>query len=62
MGAFLSSKKAWGLILGAVALMFGAYFQAHDAYYIACGVIFGAHQAAQGMQDTAIARKEVARV
>lgn len=57
MKSFLSSKKAWGLILGAITLQVGAYFHADPAFYIACGVIFGAHQAAQGMQDHALAVK-----
>lgn len=57
MRSFLSSKKAWGLILGAICLLAGGYFHVTDAYYVAVGVIFGAHQAAQGMQDHAIAQK-----
>ena len=57
MKSFLSSKKAWGLILGAITLQVGAYLHAPSEFYIAAGIIFGAHQAAQGMQDHALAVK-----
>ena len=57
MKSFLSSKKAWGLILGAITLQVGAYFHADPAFYVATGLIFAAHQGAQGMQDHALAMK-----
>ena len=57
MRAFLGSKKAWGLMLGSICLLAGGYWHVSDAYYIAIGVLFGAHQAAQGAQDHALAQK-----